>query len=131
MIGFITNRFRDWNQMRRERHIRNLTEEIARYQRRIQNIYQQLIIYCAEYDWLMYMRQNEIETEGDSYGDDIRLIILKDDIIHLPLQLLVYENNVRYIQERLQRLQQRQRTQDLTQSLIEYEHDAVIVTSNE
>ena len=117
--------------MRRERHIRNLTEEIARYQRRIQNIYQQLIIYCAEYDWLMYMRQNEIETEGDSYGDDIRLIILKDDIIHLPLQLLVYENNVRYIQERLQRLQQRQQTQDLTQSLIEYEHDAVIVTSNE
>ena len=124
MIGFITRRISDWNQLRRERYIRNLTEEMARYQRRIQNIYQQLIIYSAEYTMRTYMRLTRGETEGD---DDIRLILLENEIRHLPLQKNVYNHTVRNIQERLQRLQRRQTT---TPPIIN-EHDAVIVACNE
>jgi hypothetical protein len=123
MFGFITRRISDWNQLRRERYIRNLTEEMARYQRRIRNIYQQLIIYSAEYAMRAYMRC----TGGETEGDDIRLIILENEIRHLPLQKNVYNHTVRNIQERLQRLQ---RSQITTPPIIN-EHDAVIVACNE
>ena len=94
------NRVRDWVHSRRTKCIHRLVQEIALCQQKIYEISEQLNDYHTEHDILTYMLHN-----GETSHDDlIRLIVVSDEITHLPFQQEVYKDNIHMIQKRLRHI---------------------------
>ena len=97
MIGYMIHKIREWRHRRRAVQIRRLIRDIIQCQQQIHCIKRQLIEYREEQYILNYMKS----IGNTTYDDDIRLIMIQDEIIHIPFQLDVYIHNIRRMKKRL------------------------------